>query len=228
MSSVLELYERKFVVGPFQCNCRLLACLTTGEAVLVDAGDEAGKILKGLQGVEVAPGVPLQLKYLFHTHGHLDHIAATREVKKETGGTAKIALHKEDEPLYANLKMQGQMFGIRYDDPAPVDLYFEHEQTLKVGKLKFTIVHTPGHSPGSVCIRLHEDSQAGSKETLFSGDTLFQGSVGRTDLWGANQEQMFKNIKTRILTLDEDIRVCPGHGPDTRVGVEKRSNPFLT
>ena len=94
--------------------------------------------------------------------------------------------------------------------------------------MKFSLLHTPGHSPGSVCIRLHEDRANSFSESVFSGDTLFQGSVGRTDLWGADQDQMFKNIRERILTLDDDTRVCPGHGPNTKIGIEKRSNPFLT
>ena len=221
------MLERKWVVGPFQCNCRLLACPRTGEAVLVDPGDEAVTILKNLQGLTTATGVPVQVKYLIHTHGHLDHIGATREVKQALTSAPKIALHREDEPLYQQLQMQGSMFGLTYEKPLPIDHYLEHEDELKVGDLKFSMIHTPGHSPGSLCIRLHEDSGAQSKESLYSGDTLFQGSVGRTDLWGANGDLMFKNIRERILTLDGDTRVCPGHGDDTSVGIEKRENPFL-
>jgi glyoxylase-like metal-dependent hydrolase (beta-lactamase superfamily II) len=137
-------------------------------------------------------------------------------------------LHQGDEPLYQNLIQQGQLFGIRYDSPLAVDEYLEHEQSLRIGSIQLSVIHTPGHSPGSVCLRIHEDSEAGTRETIFSGDTLFQGSVGRTDLWGGDQDLMFKNIHSRILTLDGDTRVCPGHGPDTKIAVEKRQNPFLT
>ena len=223
------------VVGPFQCNCRLFVCPRSGDALLVDPGDEAQKILNHLHQIRMGNGQKITVKYLLQTHGHLDHIGATREVKQElmalspTGGVGpQIALHRGDEMLYQALKMQGGLFGFDYQDPLPIDHYLEDEEVLRVGDLKFSILHTPGHSPGSVCVRLHEDQALGAQELLLSGDTLFQGSVGRTDLWGADQTQMFKSIHQRILTLDEDTQVCPGHGPDTFIGIEKRENPFLT
>ncbi len=226
------MLEKLWVVGPFQCNCRLIACPRTGEAALIDAGDEAQRILKGLEGAKTDQGVPVQVKYLLHTHGHLDHIGATRGVREGLAaqGPQKplIALHRGDEPLYQQLQTQGQMFGIRYDEPLPIDHYLEDGEHLKLGDLKLSIIHTPGHSPGSVGIRLHEDSTARANETLFSGDTLFKESVGRTDLWGADGDAMFRNIRQRLLTLDGDTRVCPGHGPDTTIAHEKRANPFLT
>lgn len=221
------MLERKWVVGPFQCNCRLLACPRTGEAALVDPGDDPEQILRGLEGLKTPSGALIQVKYLLHTHGHLDHIGATREVKQRLAAP-KIALHRADEPLYKQLQMQGALFGIDYQPPLPVDHFLEHEEELKIGDLRFSVVHTPGHSPGSVCLRLHEDSASGATETLLTGDTLFQGSVGRTDLWGADGDQMFKSIRERILNLDGDTRVCPGHGPDSSVGIEKVENPFLS
>ena len=225
-----SLIDKTIVVGPFQCNCRVLVCPTTGHAVLVDPGDEAQKIIQVLSGLKTETGAVIDVKYLFHTHAHLDHIGATRAVAEHLEKTEHkplIALHQEDEPIYQQLKMQGTMFGMTYDDPLPITHYLKHEEDLQVGTMKFSVIHTPGHSPGGVCFRLHEDSKQQIRETLFSGDTLFQGSVGRTDLWGANQEQMFKSIKQRILTLDGDTRVCPGHGPETSVGIEKKANPFL-
>lgn len=222
-----SLIERTWVVGPFQCNCRLIACDRTGEAALIDPGDDAAKIISKLEGVKTASGASLRVKYLLHTHGHLDHIGATRSVRDTRSEKPAILLHRGDEPLYLNLPEQGKLFGLRYDKPLPIDAYLEDEQELRVGDVRFSVLHTPGHSPGSVCLRLHEDSQVGSRESLFSGDTLFQGSVGRTDLWGADQDQMFRSIRERILTLDGDTRVCPGHGPDSSVGIEKRQNPFL-
>lgn len=223
------MIEKNFVVGPFQCNCRLIVCPQTGEAALVDPGDEAGKILAGLKNVTTVSGKPLQLKYLLHTHGHLDHIGATRSVFQALPQFSPvIALHKDDEPLYAGLKMQGELFGFKYEDPLPIRHYLEHEEELNVGELKLSVIHTPGHSPGSVCFRLHSDSSLTAPEVVYSGDTLFQGSVGRTDLWGGDQAKMFRSIKERLLTLDGDTRVCPGHGLDTTVGMEKRKNPFLT
>lgn len=228
----MTVLQKTFVVGPFQCNCRLVACPRTGKAVLVDPGAEASRLVSELEKIQVAEGVPLSIEYLIHTHGHLDHIGATRGVieatrLKKPHQSPKIALHPGDQELYLGLKQQGQLFGIRYEDPLPIDHFLQDEEELKIGDLRFSILHTPGHSPGSVCFRLHEDSQVGTSETLFSGDTLFKGSVGRTDLWGANQDQMFRSIRNRILCLDEDTRVCPGHGADSSVGVEKRSNPFL-
>ena len=230
------MIRKTMVVGPFQCNCRLFVCPRSGEALLVDPGDDAQKILTQLRQVTVGQGQKIKIKYLLHTHGHLDHIGATREVKQELVGTGsasevlvpQIALHRGDEALYQALKMQGGLFGFDYQDPLPIDHYLEDGEILRVGDLKFSILHTPGHSPGSVCVRLHEDQAIGAPELLLSGDTLFQGSVGRTDLWGADQSQMFKSIHQRILTLDEDTQVCPGHGPDTLIGIEKRENPFLT
>jgi hydroxyacylglutathione hydrolase len=224
------MIEKAWVVGPFQCNCRLIACPRTGEAALIDPGDEPARILAGLSGQKTPSGAPIVVKHLFHTHAHLDHIGGTRGVREgleSSHGGPEIWLHRDDEPLYRQLRMQGQLFGLRFDEPLPVGKYLEHEQELRVGELKFSVIHTPGHSPGSVCLRLHEDSGSGVTESLYSGDTLFAGSVGRTDLWGANGDLMFKSIRERILTLDGDTRVCPGHGPDSRVGVEKAENPFL-
>ncbi|MBC7691724.1 MAG: MBL fold metallo-hydrolase [Methylotenera sp.] len=239
-----QAIDQTVVVGSFQCNCRILVCPKTGHTVLIDPGDEPGKIIQRLTQLKTDSGLPLQVKYLFHTHAHLDHIGGTREVCEHVRaqellaeipptsplGTARpalIALHQEDEFIYQMLKKQGEMFGIAYDEPLPIDHYFSDGETLEVGAMKFSVLHTPGHSPGGVCIRLHEDSALGIRESLFSGDTLFKGSVGRTDLWGADQGLMFKNIKDRIFTLDEDTRVCPGHGPETSVGLEKRKNPFF-
>jgi hydroxyacylglutathione hydrolase len=221
------MLEKNIVVGSFQCNCRILVCPVTGDAVLIDPGDESKKLITEIQAIRLPSGAPIQVKYLFHTHGHLDHVGATRDVHMALAEKPKIALHKGDEPLYLNLKMQGRLFGIQYESPLPVQHYFQDEEQFKVGHLKFSIIHTPGHSPGSLCIRLHEDSSLGVAEALFSGDTLFQGSVGRTDLWGGDQDLMFKSIHQRILVLDEDTRVCPGHGDDTLIGVEKLKNPFL-
>lgn len=216
------------VVGPFQCNCRLLVCPKTGDAALVDPGDDAPKIIKLIEQTQKEFAKPIQLKMLLHTHAHLDHVGATRGVSEYYKQQPQIALHQGDEFIYQMLQKQGEMFGIKYDAPLPITKYLQDEETLKIGSLKLQVIHTPGHSPGSVGFRLHEDSATQTKESLFSGDTLFAGSVGRTDLWGADGDQMFRSIKTRMLTLDDDTLVCPGHGPDSKIGIEKRSNPFLT
>ncbi len=228
------LLDETLVVGPLRCNCRLLACPRTGEALLVDPGDEPARILARIQGMKTALGVPLRVKYLFHTHAHFDHVGATRKVVEalrppgmDSIHAPRITLHRADDAIYRALPLQGQMFGFRMEEPLPVDHFVEHDERLEVGDLRFTVIHTPGHSPGGVCLRLHEDSATGARETVFSGDTLFDHSVGRTDLWEGDSAQLLHSIRTRLLTLDGDTRVCPGHGPDTRVGIEKLENPFL-
>ncbi len=220
------MLDKTIVVGPFQCNCRLLACPKTGEAVLVDPGDEPQRILDELKGARTPLGAPIQVRYFLHTHAHLDHIGGTRDVKLALGrGT--IALHRADEFIYRQLKMQGQLFGLEYEDPLPVDHFLEDGEEISVGSLKLSVLHTPGHSPGSVCLRLHENSEAGAPESLFSGDTLFAGSIGRTDLWGGDTDLLLSSIRNRIFTLDGETRLCPGHGPESRIGIEKRENPFF-
>jgi hydroxyacylglutathione hydrolase len=227
----MNFLEKTLVVGPFQCNCRILACPKTGQAAVIDPGDQAPAILAALRGLRTPDGRPIEVRYLLQTHGHLDHIGASRPVKESlcTTGTPQIALHRADEELYLKLKVQGSLFGMEdlFEEPLPIDHYLEDDESLRIGELKLTVAHTPGHSPGSVCLRLHEDTALGVKESLYSGDTLFQGSVGRTDLWGGDQDRMFRSIRERLLVLDDDTRVCPGHGPETSIGVEKRENPFL-
>ncbi len=221
------MIEKNLVVGPFQCNCRLLACPRTGEALLIDPGDEAERLIRELEATRLADGRPISVKFLLHTHAHLDHVGATRAVRERSQG-ARIALHRSDEPLYLGLKMQGRLFGLEYDDPLPVDHFVEDGERLQVGDLRLEVLHTPGHSPGSVCFRMSEDSAIGARESVFSGDTLFQGSVGRTDLWGGDSDTLIKSIRERLLTLDDEIRVCPGHGPESKIGLERRDNPFLS
>lgn len=226
------LKMENLVVGPFQCNCRILVDDQSGDAVVVDPGDEGPKIMDKIAQMQQQIGRPIQVKYYFHTHGHLDHIASTKYLKENCGCASdedapKIALHKGDEELYMMLREQAHLFALSYDDPLPVDFYFEDEQTIDLGSMKFSILHTPGHSPGSVCISLHQDSANQIPELLFSGDTLFAGSVGRTDLWGGDQDLMFKSIRQRILRLDDEIQLLPGHGPDSSIGRERQGNPFL-
>jgi hydroxyacylglutathione hydrolase len=209
------MLQKTIVVGPLQCNCTLLACERTGEAVLIDPGDEPQKILKAL-------GEPnLKIKYLLHTHAHFDHFGATAAVKAARGGI--VALHKGDERLWANLRMQGQLFGFDTEDPAPVEKYVEDGELLEFGDHKLEVIHTPGHSPGSICFKLKD-----GKENVYSGDTLFWRSVGRADLWGGDAQLLVRSIKDRLFVLEDDLKVFPGHGPSTLIGEEKRENPFLT
>jgi hydroxyacylglutathione hydrolase len=203
-----------FPVGPLQCNCSIIGCPETGEAAVIDPGGDVEKI------VEFAKSKNLTIKYLLHTHAHFDHIMGSRELKELTG--AKICLNKSDESLYQNLLKQCSMFGFKATDPLPVDHFLDHEEHVQIGKVKASVIHTPGHTPGSLCFCLQDKDSI-----LFSGDTLFNRSIGRTDLWGGSFEDIIKSITTRLMVLDDSTRVVPGHGPDTDIWSEKKQNPFL-
>lgn len=221
------MIESTIVVGPFQCNCRIVACPDTGEAALIDPGADSDLIIRKIEELQGRYQKKIKVRYILHTHGHLDHIGATREMRqyldeKQISIQADICLHRDDEFLYQNLKTQGKMFGQSLNDPMNIEHYLEHEEEIRLGKLKLSVIHTPGHSPGSVSLRLHEDTELNASERVFSGDTLFQGSIGNTDFWGADRKLLLKSIKTRLFTLDDDTLVCPGHGPNTLIGIEKR------
>lgn len=204
------------VVGAFQCNCTIIGCEKTKEAVIIDPGDEAHKIL------EVIKHYDLKVKYLLHTHAHLDHIMATREIKEKTG--AEIVLHKADNNIYNNLIRQASMFGFNVKEPLKVDKFIADKENIKAGEtINTDVIHTPGHSPGSVCYHFNQENPF-----VFSGDTLFAQSIGRTDLWEASYPQIISSIKSRLLSLPEETVVCPGHGPKTSIWEEKKKNPFLT
>lgn len=220
----------KTVVGPFQCNCYALVCERSGKVALIDPGDEFDKIqtlLKKISEKLAKSGLKLSLTHLIQTHGHLDHVGATREVK-EVHPESKICLHEKDEPLYRSLKKQGALFGFtHYKEPLELDCKLQHEELIQVGEMRLQVLHSPGHSPGSVGLRLFEDSAIGTRETLWSGDTLFNGSVGRTDLWEGDQTQMFRSIRERYFSLDGETQVLPGHGPGTSIKYEIDNNPFV-
>lgn len=209
------MIQKTFSVGPLQCNCTVLACEKTLEGVLIDPGDEPQKIIQHLNNLGVT------IKYLLHTHAHFDHIGATKGLKTHTG--APVCLHEADRFIYEMLPLQGKMFGMHFESAPPIEKVLEDEEVLRFGNHGIQVLHTPGHSPGGVCFKL-----TGGEETLFSGDTLFQGSIGRTDLWGGSYDELIKSIKKRLMILDDEIVVFPGHGPSTLIGKEKRNNPFLT
>ncbi len=203
-----------FPVGPLQCNCSIIACPETKEAAVIDPGGDADHI------IDLCKKDGYTIKYLLHTHAHFDHIVGAREVKEKTG--AKICLHKEDQWLYDNVDKQGQMFGFKFDTPLPIDHYLEDEEEIAVGNVKTKVIYTPGHTPGSSCFALAEKDSI-----LFAGDTLFQGSIGRTDLWGGSFENIVKSIKGRLFKLDDSTEVITGHGPKTSIWSERRENPFV-
>lgn len=203
-----------FAVGPLQCNCSIIACPETREAAVVDPGGDAEAIIEALKKHG------LTCKYLLHTHAHFDHILGARAVKEATG--AKICLHQGDRWLYENLAKQGSLFGFKTSDPLPVDRYLNHQEEVEIGKIKTSVIHTPGHTPGSLCFSLE-----GKDSVLFAGDTLFRRSIGRTDLWGGSFEQIIDSISQRLFKLDDSTLVIPGHGTETTIWEEKRENPFF-
>lgn len=203
-------------VGPFQCNCIIIGHEATREALVVDPGDEADRI------IDILDRHQLTATWLLHTHAHLDHVGATGVLQERTG--AKIALHPDDLFLYDNLEMQSRMLGLSTPKQAPVDFRLTDESTFAAGGIEVGTMHTPGHTPGSCCFHM---PQAGEQDVLFSGDTLFMGSIGRTDLPGGSYETLMQSIHDRILPLANDTLVIPGHGPATTVERERRGNPFL-
>ncbi len=205
-----------FPVGPLQCNCTILGDPESGEAIVIDPGDEAPKVLKRLAVLGLKP------KAILITHTHLDHVAGNHEVREKTG--ARVMLHEKDLPLYDNLGMQAQFIGMDTPIRGKVDDYIHQGDVISFGGKgdSIQVLHTPGHTPGSCSFFL------GSQNLLLSGDTLFSGSIGRTDLWGGDFDAEIRSIKERLLPLPDRTRVITGHGPDTTILEERRSNPFLT
>lgn len=200
-----------FPVGAFQCNCSVIACPDTKEAIVVDPGGDHARIL------EIIRHYDLTVKWIVHTHAHLDHIYETRDVKEQAGGT--IALHRDDLFLYDGFVMQCAMFGWQPRPVLPVEHFLEDRETLTFGHRAAEVLFTPGHTPGSCCFKLDD--------LLLSGDTLFQRSIGRTDLPGGSFPTIERSIQERLYTLSPDVKVIPGHGPATTIGDERRSNPFV-
>jgi hydroxyacylglutathione hydrolase len=181
---------------------------------VIDPGDEAERILRALEAARVRPVA------LLHTHAHFDHIGGSRRVKEATG--AAIRLHAADRPLYDALPEQAALFGLSADAPAEPDAPLSDGETIRFGRHAVIAIHTPGHTPGSTCFRLDE----APRPILFSGDTLFRRSVGRTDLWGGDSRTILASIRQKLFALAGDTTVVCGHGPDTTIEEEMRLNPF--
>ena len=208
-----------FPVYPLGCNCSILSCDSSGEAIVVDPGGDEERIASYLQAKN------LRIKYIVHTHAHFDHCLGTKKVASQHEN-CQIGLHKEDLFLYENLAMQCGLFGVPFsgEEVQAIDLFLQDNQILEWGESgKLEILHTPGHTPGSVSFLLQNSKQ----QILLSGDTLFAGGIGRTDLWGGDSQKILKSIKGRLLTLDDSTAVIPGHGEATSIYQEKKGNPFL-
>ncbi len=200
-------------VGPLQCNCTILGNLVSRKAIVVDPGGDAEILLERL--VELN----LQVERIIHTHAHLDHFLASGKMKEATG--AKLALHREDLFLWDMLEDQCRIFGIPFEPAPPPDQWLENEENIDLNDLQGKGLHTPGHTPGSMCFLFE------SQKLLIAGDTLFQGSIGRTDLWGGDFKKIEKSIQEKLYTLDEETSVITGHGESTSIGHEMRANSFV-
>jgi glyoxylase-like metal-dependent hydrolase (beta-lactamase superfamily II) len=208
------MIQETFPVGLLQCNCTVLGCEETRRAVVVDPGDEPERILETLRRHD------LTCQAILHTHAHLDHVGGTQALAEATG--AQVLLHGGDQFLYDNVEMQARMFGFPIPRTLPVDRHVQDGEALGFGNHRGEILHTPGHTPGSLCLHL-----PGGAPLLLAGDTLFLGSIGRTDLWGGDTDTILRSITERLLTLPDETIVIPGHGPATTILQERRANPFL-
>ena len=198
-------------LGPFQSNVFILRDDNTKDAVIIDPGDDVSTILKILK----RDG--LRLQYIFLTHGHIDHVGGAKDVKDATG--AKVLIHMEDLFLYEKVHLQASLFGLPSPPVSDIDIFFEDGMEIGEGELKCRVIHTPGHTPGSVSLHF--------SERVFTGDALFRDGIGRTDLWGGSYDVLMHSIREKLLRLDDATEVYPGHGPATTIGREKRENPFL-
>ena len=202
-----------FPVGPLQCNCSVIGDETSREAVVVDPGDEIDRVLLTLQRHQ------LTVKQILITHGHIDHVAGAMKLKAATG--APIFMNSADQPQLQLLDQMAAWIGIPSPGSVTIDASLDHDAAIAVGGLQARAIHTPGHTEGSTCIYFPTEKK------LIAGDTLFAGSIGRTDLPGGDFQKIIRSLNDRVLTLPEDTIVIPGHGPATSIGEEKESNPFV-
>jgi hydroxyacylglutathione hydrolase len=204
-------------VGPFFKNGFVLGCEETREGVIIDPGDEVEELLAAAEQHR------LSIKTILLTHAHLDHVTGVGKAKQALG--VPIWLHQADNILYEHVVQQGQMFGIHVDPQPPVDAFYDGEGPLRFGRYEVRVFHTPGHCPGGVCLAVNKAGE--QKATLFVGDTLFAGSIGRTDLPGGDADTLLRSIRDVLFRFPDDTVVWSGHGEPTTIGRERRTNPFL-
>lgn len=201
---------KKLVVGPFATNCYVVGSESTGEGMIIDPGADAEQILGHVANLQ------LDIRLIALTHGHIDHIGGLKQVKVATG--APVAIHPDDA-RYLEQRPLMATFGMPYPDAPSPDQLLRGGDSIDVGGLHFIVLHTPGHSPGGICLL--------GGGVVFCGDTLFNYGIGRTDFPGSSYSQMMDSIYTRLMVLPDNTIVYPGHGPETTIGTECRSNPFL-
>lgn len=200
-------------VGPIETNCYIVSCPKTKEAVVIDPGDEGERILEFIKDEQ------LNVKFIINTHGHHDHIGANKDIKDAT--KAQLLVHEKDgDMLIDPNKNLSKYMGINTVEPG-ADQKLQDGDTVTFGDLSFKVIHTPGHTPGGICLFSKDN------KICFTGDTLFNGSVGRTDLPGGSYATLMKSIRERLVTLSNEVAIYPGHGPKSTIGDEKAINPFL-
>jgi len=207
------LIRRTFSVPPLGCNCSIIGDPVTKQAIVVDPGGDHERILREVRQLGLTVGM------ILHTHAHFDHFLASGDMKKATGAT--LCLHEADRDLWNMLEIQCRMFGVPYIPAPPPDYWIGDEEKIPFGSATAIAIHTPGHTPGSMSFHLPD------ARVVLAGDTLFRGSIGRTDLWGGDFDAIEQSIRERLYTLEDRTIVVTGHGPETEIGLEKESNQFV-
>src|SRR5215471_10005398 len=208
------MIHKIFPVGPLQCNCSVIGDEKTHEAMVIDPGDQIDEIL------EILREEKLMLKQIVITHAHIDHVGGAMKLKAATG--APILMNQNDYALLKMLDMQAAWVGMRPPGAVEVDEAVEEGRVLRIGNVSANVVDTPGHTEGSICLYFPAEKK------LIAGDTLFAGSIGRTDLPGGSFEKIIASLHDKVLALPDETIVVPGHGPLTTIGEERENNPFLT
>ena len=202
---------QRLEVGSLSANCYIVGSEATREGLVIDPGGDAENIFK------VIGDAGLDIKIIVLTHGHSDHIAALYDIQERTG--AKVAIHTADADFLRGLGSHSMMFGISYKTPEPPDRLLKEGDIIDVGDLHFSVIHTPGHTPGSICLLLNNK--------VFTGDTLLYRGIGTTLMPGSSRRQLIDSIHTRLMVLPDDTTLYPGHGRATTIGAERKDNPFL-
>jgi hydroxyacylglutathione hydrolase len=209
----VSIIRKSFPVPPLNCNCTILGDPVTRHAIVVDPGGAHQRIL------QVVKDFGLTVVSILHTHAHFDHFLASGEMKKATG--ARLCLHQADAPLWDLLETQCRLFGVPYVPVPSPDYWLQDDEKLILGGFEGRALHTPGHTPGSMCFHFEVT------ELLLAGDTLFRGGIGRTDVWGGDYDAIERSIRERLYSLPESTVVVAGHGPETQIGIERAYNPFV-
>lgn len=219
-----QLIHEILPVGMLQCNCSILGDPETREALVLDPGDDVDRVL------QVLSRHSLVVRAIVSTHAHIDHVGGLHKLQQATG--APVLMHADDLDLYKHLDLQAEWLGVPPPPSAHVDGLLREGDAVRWGPFAATVLHTPGHTPGSVSLYLPEQDRAARAASsgpgvLLAGDTLFAGSIGRTDLWGGSLEQILRSIHDKLIVLPDETLVYPGHGPATTIGRERDTNPFL-